>query len=54
MAGELPGGYDVFLLVNLVHYWSATRLSREGSGLQAGAESRRGSALLGDVGPQDV
>ncbi|HEX2065153.1 MAG TPA: methyltransferase [Acidimicrobiales bacterium] len=22
MAGELPGGYDVFLLANLVHYWS--------------------------------
>jgi SAM-dependent methyltransferase len=23
MAGELPGGYDVFLLANLIHYWSA-------------------------------
>lgn len=21
--GELPGGYDVFLLANLIHYWSA-------------------------------
>jgi sugar phosphate isomerase/epimerase len=21
-AGELPAGYDVFLLANLVHYWS--------------------------------
>ena len=23
MAGELPGGYDVFLLANLAHHWSA-------------------------------
>lgn len=23
MAGELPAGYDVFLLANLIHYWSA-------------------------------
>jgi SAM-dependent methyltransferase len=23
MAGELPDGYDVFLLANLIHYWSA-------------------------------
>jgi SAM-dependent methyltransferase len=23
MAGELPTGYDVFLLANLIHYWSA-------------------------------
>jgi hypothetical protein len=23
MTGELPAGYDVFLLANLVHYWSA-------------------------------
>jgi SAM-dependent methyltransferase len=22
MAGELPAGYDVFLLTNLIHYWS--------------------------------
>jgi L-tyrosine C(3)-methyltransferase len=23
MAGELPAGYDVFLLAKLIHYWSA-------------------------------
>jgi SAM-dependent methyltransferase len=25
MAGELPAGYDVFLLANLIHYWSASQ-----------------------------
>jgi cyclopropane fatty-acyl-phospholipid synthase-like methyltransferase len=43
MAGELPAGYDVFLLANLIHYWSAEqnqellrrvrRVARPGSAL---------------------
>jgi SAM-dependent methyltransferase len=44
MAGELPAGYDVFLLANVVHYWSAEQNQEM---LQRVREAARpGSTLL--------
>jgi SAM-dependent methyltransferase len=44
MAGELPAGYDVFLLANLIHYWSAEQNQELLQRVRRAAQP--GSALL--------
>ncbi len=44
MAGELPAGYDVFLLANLIHYWSPEQNQDLLQRLRQAAQP--GSALL--------
>ena len=44
MVGELPTGYDVFLLANLVHYWSAEQNQELPQRVRRAAQP--GSALL--------
>jgi SAM-dependent methyltransferase len=44
MAGELPTGYDVFLLANLIHYWSAEQNQELLQRVRSAAQP--GSALL--------
>ena len=44
MVGELPAGYDVFLLANLIHYWSAEQNQELLQRVRRAAQP--GSALL--------